>query len=253
MTPTPSPADELRQGYRERIYAHYVSSAAAPLAPAGTSGFAPRAPYLRRVIRRHFPPDRGAAVLDLGCGHGALLHFAREAGYQNVRGVDVSGEQVQAARRLGMADVEQGDLIDTLRRAPGGSLDAVVAFDVIEHFTRDELMPFADEVLRVLRPGGRWIIHTPNGASPFGGQIRYGDLTHEQAFTSGSLTQLLSTCGFRSVSFFEDTPVVHGVKSAARAAAWLMIRQVLRFYLAAETGVASPPVLTQNLLAVAYR
>jgi SAM-dependent methyltransferase len=73
-----------------------------------------------------------------------------------------------------------------LNERPAGSLDAVIAFDVLEHFGRDELIPLVDAVHRVLRPGGRWIIHVPNGESPFFGSIRYGDLTHELAFTRQS-------------------------------------------------------------------
>ncbi|PIP43376.1 MAG: methyltransferase, partial [Deltaproteobacteria bacterium CG23_combo_of_CG06-09_8_20_14_all_60_8] len=59
-------------------------------------------------MRQHFPVDKGVAILDLGCGHGALIHVARELGYRNLRGVDGSPEQVAAARRLGIEGVEAG-------------------------------------------------------------------------------------------------------------------------------------------------
>jgi SAM-dependent methyltransferase len=137
---------------------------------------------------------------------------------------------------------------------PDASLDVVVAFDVIEHFMRDELLGFVDEVRRVLRPGGRWIIHTPNAESPFGGRMRYGDLTHELAFTRHSIGQLLLSSGFSSVRCFEDTPVPHGVKSAARWVLWKLFRGVLRLYMAAETGDGDAShIFTQNFLVVAER
>lgn len=235
------------------MYGGYVHSRMASLAPDTVDGFASRAPYLRRLIRAHFPADRGAAVLDLGCGHGTLVYLARRAGYRNVSGVDVSPDQVAEARRLGIEGVSQGDLVDTLAALPADSQDLIVAFDVIEHFTRDELLPLVDEVLRTLAPGGRWIIHTPNAESPFFGRIRYGDITHELAFTTSSLSQLLLASGFRAAAFFEDTPVVHGPRSAARYVAWKAARALLRLYLAAETGSTGSGVLTQNLLAVARK
>src|SRR5207253_5943441 len=74
-----------------------------------------RAPYIRRLIRKHFPPNREAKILDLGCGNGTLLHFVQEAGYCYVSGVDGSPEQVAAARQLGINSVRQGNLIDALR------------------------------------------------------------------------------------------------------------------------------------------
>lgn len=240
--------------YRTRIYNRYVQARAQPLAPPTLAELAPRAPSLRRLVAAHFPADRHAAVLDVGCGHGALLHFAREAGYTNLRGVDGSPEQVVAARRLGIEGVEEGDLRETLAAQADASLDIVVAFDVIEHFTRDELLPFVDQVRRALKPGGRWIIHVPNGESPFFGAVRYGDLTHELAFTRTSLNQLLLSSGFGEVRCFEDAPVVRGAKSALRWLLWRGFRGVLRLYNAAETGDTSKAhIFSRNLLAVATK
>jgi SAM-dependent methyltransferase len=240
-------------GYRARIYQRYVHSRQTPLAPVSLDGLSSQAPYQRRMIRSHFPVDRDARILDLGCGHGVLVHFAREAGFRNVSGVDRSAEQVAEARRLGIDGVVQGDLMDTLRSLPDGSHQTIVAFDVIEHFTRDELLPLVDEVQRVLRAGGRWIIHTPNADSPFFGRIRYGDLTHEQAFTPTSIAQLLFASGFSDVDCFEDAPIAHGVRSLLRLVAWSAIRTALRFYLTAETGSSGSGIFSQNFLIVAVK
>lgn len=137
---------------------------------------------------------------------------------------------------------------------PDASRDAVVSFDVVEHFRKDELLSFVDEVRRVLRPGGRWIIHTVNGESPFFGRIRYGDFTHEMAFTRESMSQLLLSSGFERVQCFEDTPVPHGVKSSVRWLLWKGIRGGLRLWLAVETGDSGrSAIFTQNLLAVATK
>ncbi len=205
-------------------------------------------------MARHFPADRTARILDLGCGHGALLHFAREAGFVHLAGVDGSAPQVAAARALGIEGVREGDLLVTLRDMTEGSVDVVVAFDVVEHFTRDEVLDLVDAVLHVLRPGGRFIAHVPNGESPFHGRVLFGDATHESAFTQRSISHLLLASGFSRVECFEDRPTVHGLKSAVRAALWRAIRVGLRLCLAAETGdTGSRAILTQNFLAVAYR
>lgn len=244
----------LPHNYRARIYSHYVQAREQALAPQTLAGLAPRSYSLRWLIRHHFPADKNAAVLDLGCGHGALLHFARLSGYANLRGVDGSPQQVAAARSLGIEGVEEGDLYDALADQADASLDVVIAFDVIEHFTRDELLPFVDEVRRVLKPEGRWIIHVPNGESLFGGRMRYWDLTHELAFTRTSVAQLLLASGFAEVRCFEDQPVVHGAKSALRWVLWKGFRGLLRLYLAAETGDAGRGhIFSQNLLAVARK
>jgi len=238
--------------YRDRIYDQYVHARTVPLVQPGVDGLASRRPYLAAMVRRHFPANRGAAILDLGCGHGTVMFFAQQAGYTNVRGVDRSPEQVAEAQRLGVAGVAQGDLGETVHATPTGSLDVVLTFDVIEHLRRDELLALVDEIHRVLRPNGRWIAHTVNAESPFFGRIRYGDVTHEQAFTRTSIGQVVLSSGFRAVACYEDTPIVHGVKSAVRYALWKVVRGMLRAYLAAETGSTERAVvLSQNFLIVA--
>lgn len=238
---------------RARIYGAYTSARQEALVPADVCGLESRGPYARALIRRHFPVDRDAVIVDLGCGHGALIHFARQAGYVNIHGVDRSADQVAEARRLGIGGVEEGDLLAALERLEPGSHDAVITFDVIEHLTREELLTLVDGVHRVLKPGGRWIIHTPNAESPFFGRIRYGDLTHEQAFTRTSVAQLLLSSGFRECRVYEDAPVVHGLASALRYVLWRLVRGMLAVYLAAEVGSAKGAVFSQNLLAVAVR
>jgi hypothetical protein len=56
------------------------------------------------------------------------------------------------------------------------------------------------------------------------------------------------------VDCFEDTPVVHGVKSAIRALLWRLIRWFWLAYIAIETGGTDRrAIFTQNFLAVAVK
>lgn len=206
------------------------------------------------MIRTHFPSDKNARILDLGCGNGTLLYFAREAGYEFICGVDTSSEQIEQARLLGFSEVRQADVFSFLATAAAESYDVITAFDTIEHLTRSELLRLADEVYRTLAPGGRWIIHAPNAEGFLGSRIRYADLTHEQAFTRESVEQLAHAAGFRSVECFEDAPVVHGLKSAARLLVWKAARALLRLFFMAETGdTGRNAIFSQNLLACARK
>lgn len=248
------PEDNPGSDYRSRIYDSYVEGRRFAIAPVTIEGLRPRAPFLEKMIRDHFPASREAVILDLGCGHGALIHFARNAGYQNVQGIDRSPQQVAAARQLGIAGVAEGDLLEELRRRPSGSVEAVITFDVIEHFKKDELLHFVDEVFRVLCDGGRWIITTPNGESPFASRMLYWDFTHEICFTRTSMAQLLMSSGFARVRCYENAPIPHGAKSAVRWLLWNAIRGSLLLYTAIETGVIDREcVFTQNFLSVAIK
>jgi len=176
------------------------------------------------------------------------------AGFHNIVGVDTSEEQVARARSRGIASATQGDVFETLQQFEARAANAVVAIDLIEHLTKQEAMLLADEVLRVLAPGGIWIIHTVNGESPFFGRIRFGDFTHETTFTQQSIRQMLQGVGFASVESFEDSPIVHGAKSLGRAAIWSAFRGIVRLIIAAETGdMDSHAILSQNFLTVALK
>ncbi|MBC2710771.1 MAG: class I SAM-dependent methyltransferase [Desulfosarcina sp.] len=244
----------MESNYRTRIYGAYVSASKHSHAPATLDDLNPRLPYLQKLIRWHFPRDRNAAILDLGCGHGTLIHLARQAGYRNLRGVDRSPEQVAAAKNLCVEGVEQGDVMEALAKESVASLDCLITFDLIEHFNRNELISLVDAAHRVLRRRGSWIIHTTNAESPFCMRIRYGDLTHELAFTRASLSQLLLSSGFSKMDCYEDQPIPHGTKSTIRWALWKVVRSFLRLYLAIETGdTGRDTIFSQNFLAVAIK
>lgn len=241
--------DQAPPDFRSRLLARYVATH--PSVSAAAAGLAHRKPYLDRLVQAHFPAERGAAILDLGCGHGALLWAARAAGYTNLAGVDASSEQVATAERLGIAGVRQGDLMAALGATADASQDIVVLFDLLHYFALDAQAAIADEVLRVLKPGGRWIVHVPNGEALFGARMRYWDLLAVTAFTRASITQLLLSCGFASVRCYEDTPVAHGAKSAVRWLLWKAVRGALRLVLAAETGEGgAEAIFSQCLLAI---
>ena len=239
--------------WKAHLYQSYVSSGQVQDShtTAAEHFRAPRA-HLTSIIRRHFPADRQNPIVDIGCGHGALLYFLREAGYKNVRGVDTSAEQVELAQRLGVSGVECGDAMAFLGGLADGSIGVVCLFDVMEHLTRPEAFALAHEVSRVLTPDGCCIGHVPNAEGLFGMRIRYGDLTHEQAFTEKSVGQMFRSLGFRDVNCFEDKPVAHGLKSLARRVIWETGTLPFRLLLTAETGT-SGFILSQNFLFVARK
>jgi len=76
--------------------------------------------------------------------------------------------------RCAVVHCEEGELQATLRSLPDDSQDVAIAFDVIEHLTKDDVLTFTDETDRVLRPEGRWMMRTTNEESPLFRRIPYG-------------------------------------------------------------------------------
>lgn len=236
-----------------RVYDHYLSRRTSRLAPDTPEGLTSRAPFLDHVIHSHMPADRRSIVIDLGCGHGAMVLRLRAAGYINVIGIDASPEQIEAAARLGIGGLELGDLLEALQSRPDASADVAILFDVLEHFTRPAVFAIVDEIARVLKPGGRAIVHAPNGEAPFGGRIRYCDITHELCFTRESISQVFLGAGFTRVTSFECGPVAHGPLSAGRRVLWSVVRTIWALCLLIETGSAAGAIFSQNFLTVAAK
>jgi SAM-dependent methyltransferase len=183
-----------------------------------------------------------------------VLSVALDLGYRHISGVDLSGEQVTIARARGLSPIHQAEIIPYLFEQEPDTFDLVVTFDVIEHLTKKELMTVIEEVHRILKTGGRWIIHVPNGQSPFFGRIRYGDFTHELAFTQRSLASVLRVGKFSAIECFEDQPTPHGVTSLVRFILWKLLRNFLRLYIMIETGERGGDLIfSQNFLAVAQK
>jgi SAM-dependent methyltransferase len=242
----------MKQTWKDRLYSIYVSSGQMiDLHLEVDQQFASRRPYIKKVIRECFPIDKSIRILDLGCGSGAFLYFLQSEGYQNIQGVDVSVEQVALAARFGIS-VEQDEISGYLAKLKDEILDVVLLMDILEHFSRQELLDLLDDVYRVLRPGGKCIAHVPNASGLYGMQVRYGDLTHELAFTPKSAQQAFATVGFYDIQCFEDQPVVHGFVSGFRSFIWKVGTIPSRLLMSAETGGRSF-ILSQNMLVTAFK
>ncbi|HWP02623.1 MAG TPA: class I SAM-dependent methyltransferase [Gemmatimonadaceae bacterium] len=238
--------------YRSRFYERYASTQTVPR--KGTLTLQ-RARRLARTWRAHFsrwlPPDRRARILDVGSGDGALLWWLQQIGYINAAGVEVSGEQTAIAASLGVRNLSN-DPLERFLAKQTENWDVVVLRNVLEHFTKTEILAILELVHNALRPGGRVIIQVPNGQSPFAGRIRYGDFTHELAFTEASISQVLHVAGFTAVHCRPVRPIFLGPLAPFRTIAWCIVQFVYRMMLAAEVA-AWPRVVTVDLLATAVR
>jgi 2-polyprenyl-3-methyl-5-hydroxy-6-metoxy-1,4-benzoquinol methylase len=221
--------------YRQRIYSNYRTVQALPpkvdLVAADRWGRA-----YDTWLRGWLPTVKTASIVDVGCGGGLLLRFFQRHGYNNQMGVDLSTEQLAAARQV-CANVHLEGATEFLTARPG-AFDMVVSFDLIEHLRKDELLDFLGAAHDALRPGGRLILQTPNCASPFGIVQRYADFTHEVGLTPNSLTWLLRLSGFQTIEAREQGPVVHGLKSLIRFGLWKLVRLGFLLFDLIETGSA---------------
>jgi SAM-dependent methyltransferase len=108
------------------------------------------------------PEDR---ILDIGCGYGGfLMYLDRHVGFTNVMdGLDCSAlmieraqEEIRARKMEGRVRVQQG--LATQLPYADNTLDIVFSTFVIKHLSDALLRDMFREVMRVLKPGGRFCV-----------------------------------------------------------------------------------------------
>src|SRR4030095_11197964 len=159
-------------------------------------------------------------------------------------GGDGSQEEVDAALKLGLP-IQLGDFRDFLRARPA-ALDLIILRNVIEHFYKAEIVDLLRVARRSLREGGRVFVQVPNAETPFGSRLRYADFTHEIAFTTSSISQVLRVCGYADIQTGPLRPAFRGWQRFL----WKSVEWLYRTMLYAELR-QTDFVLTQDLYAVA--
>lgn len=204
-TPPSLSATGIKKIYREALQ-HVVARRLGY--PLDVSGF-PRVignifaliPYFRdKALARAFwlPHRPGGRGIEVGFGNGQSLVLMREIGW-TMRGSELDADCISLARSLGF-DVVQGEFTDGIFDA--GSADAVVASHAIEHVP--DPRAFMREAFRVLTPGGRLVLLTPNAASVDARQAgaAWRGLEaprHLSIHTPSSLASLAEQAGFAMV------------------------------------------------------
>jgi 2-polyprenyl-3-methyl-5-hydroxy-6-metoxy-1,4-benzoquinol methylase len=130
-------------------------------------------------------------VLDLGCGPGLIANYLERRQRRVIYGIDVGPKSIAAAarassghNRFAMYDGEHVPF-------PDGYFDAVLCLEVLEHIAFDR--EIIKEIVRVLRPGGRLLLSTPNAET-------VSLLTkphHARHYDSSALASLLASAGLQ--------------------------------------------------------
>jgi SAM-dependent methyltransferase len=113
-------------------------------------------PFIEEIMSQ----KKKVRALDLGCGRGEWLTIIKKLGVEGV-GVDSNSRAVEECVNKGL-NVKNEDAISYLLNCAPSSFDIITGFHLIEHLPFDTITILLDEVKRVLRDGGLFILETPN-------------------------------------------------------------------------------------------
>lgn len=158
---------------------------------------------LARTLQPFLPFHRGARVLEIGCGMGELLSALADIGY-DCTGLDVSRTRIESLRSLGTPRLR-------FQRAEGSrlpfednSFDAVISIQLFEHLHPEDAAMHLRETHRVLKPGGRYLLETPNRWVGPGDVSRFFATRplgfHLREYSISELCSLMTASGYSRVS-----------------------------------------------------
>lgn len=161
-------------------------------------------------------------VVDLGCGDGDFVALLRQAGIDGF-GVDADDKAAASIQAQGLPIVHQ-DVFSYLASAPAGDVDGIFCAHLVEHLPYPRVLELIHQSMRILRPGGRIVLATPDCRSIFSHlEMFYLHFGHISFYHPRLLAFMLDHAGFTAPEIGTNantaSPMLPGVKPiAARTA-----------------------------------
>jgi SAM-dependent methyltransferase len=152
----------------------------------------PALSYYTRLVARYL---HQTPLLDFGCGTGHLVRHMSELGRAD--GVDISEYSAHMARE----NSPGSEIYSDTRDIPDATYGGLTAIHVLEHLSEDVLEESLEEWRRVLRPGGRALVVTPDltgygRALSQDGWLGFTDPTHINLKSHAEWKRALERGGF---------------------------------------------------------
>ena len=187
-------------------------------------------------LERFHIPYKNINALEIGYGNGSFIKYLINNN-SKIEGVEIQDSLLDAARKINIP------VQNSINDVTCGPYDLIVAFDVLEHITAEELKSFFSKCRSLLKEDGVMLFRFPNAESFAGLGAQNGDFTHITAIAQTKLQQIIEPFGFKIEKF--EGELIYPRKVIVNA-----IRSVFRYLLMKGMGVGSKHFFSTNVVAL---
>jgi 2-polyprenyl-3-methyl-5-hydroxy-6-metoxy-1,4-benzoquinol methylase len=181
-------------------------------------------------------PYKKTNALEIGYGNGSFITFLMNND-SKVEGVEIQEPLLNAARANGIS------VQNSINAVQNGPYDLIVAFDVLEHLTIEQLKDLFQKCRTLLKEKGVMLFRFPNADSFAGLGSQNGDYTHITAIGQTKLQQLVEPFGLKIERF--ESEIVYPKNILVHA-----IRSCFRYLLMKGMGIGSAYYFSGNVVAL---
>lgn len=179
---------------------------------------------LDRLLLRQFAAENigKGKMIDLGCGPGQITRFLADSGVKDILGTDLSAGMIAKAKELSPGLAFQ--TADMLKLGfPDEHFSSAVAFYAIVHFSAEQLQTALNEIFRVLKPGGEFLLSFHIGDGIFHRDEFFGEQVDIDFyfFQTETVLQRLNETGFSVIDAVERYPYDGVEYPSKRAYLWM--------------------------------
>lgn len=179
--------------------------------------------HLDRLLLKQFAEEnKNGNCIDLGCGPGQTTKFLFDCGIKSIVGTDISPGLIAKAKELNPhIKFEVADMLNL--QYEDNSFSSAIAFYVIVHFTTEELKIAFQEIKRVLKKDGQFLL-----SFHIGTEIKHVDNFLDKDvsldfyfFETENVISLLEEMGFTMIDVIERLPYKDVEYPSKRAYIWV--------------------------------
>ena len=179
---------------------------------------------LDRLLLKQFASENRekGKMIDLGCGPGQTTRFLADDGVKDLLGTDLSTGMIATARELNPdLEFQTADMLKL--DFPNGCFASAIAFYAIVHITPAQLKTAFNEIWRILKSNGQFLLSFHIGDDIIHRDEFFGEKTDIDFyfFQTAAVSQLLKETGFGMIDAIERYPYEGAEHPSKRAYLWV--------------------------------